>query len=110
MINQTNIYGYNDKTKTICYCSFTSIVIVILFILSPLSNFFTTSLLMKFLALIILAYTIYLILLQTKNLKNVSNTNKSEAISSQINTNIICSYIFTFFLVILFFSIIKSFF
>ena len=110
MINTTEISGYNDYTKTICLCSFVSIIIVILFILSPLSNFFKTSLFMKQFALIILAYTIYLILIQTNNLKGVINTNKPEHITAQINTNIICSYIFIIFLVILFISIIKSFF
>jgi glucan phosphoethanolaminetransferase (alkaline phosphatase superfamily) len=110
MINPNQISGYNDNTKTICLCTLFSIIIVILFILSPLSNFFKTSLFMKFFALIILAYTIYLILIQTNNLKGVLNTDKPEHITSQINTNIICSYIFTIFLIILFISIIKSFF
>ena len=110
MINPTQISGYNDHTKTICLCSFSAIIIVILFILSPLSNFFKTSLFMKLFALIILAYTIYLILIQTNNLKGILHTDKPEHITGQINTNIICSYIFTIFLVILFISIIKSFF
>ncbi len=110
MITTTEISGYNDHTKTICLCSFVSIIIVILFILSPLSNLFKTSLFMKMFALIILAYTIYLILIQTNSLKGLINTNKPEHITAQINTNIICSYIFAIFLVILFISIIKSFF
>ena len=110
MVNQTQLLGYNDQTKTICLCSFVSMMIVILFILSPLSNFFKTSLFMKLLAIIILGYTIYLILIQTNNLKGILNTEKPEHITSQISTNIICSYIFTLFLVILFISIIKSFF
>ena len=110
MINSNKISEYNDQTKTICLCSFASIIIVILFIVSPLSNFFKTSMFMKLFALIILAYTIYLILIQTNNLKGILNTEKHEHITSQISTNIICSYIFTIFLVILFISIIKSFF
>jgi hypothetical protein len=110
MINPTQISGYNDHTKTICLCSFVSIIIVILFIVSPLSNFFKTSLFMKLFALIILAYTIYLILIQTNNLKGILYTEKPEHITAQISTNIMCSYIFTIFLVILFISIIKSFF
>ena len=110
MITTTEISGYNDHTKTICLCSFASIIIVILFIISPLSNFFKTSLFMKLFALIILAYTIYLILIQTNNLKGVINTDKPQHITAQISTNIMCSYIFTIFLVILFISIIKSFF
>lgn len=110
MINPSQFSGYNDHTKTICFCSFVSIIIVILFILSPLSNFFKTSLFMKLFALIILGYTIYLILIQTNNLKGIINTDKPEHITAQISTNIVCSYVFTIFLVILFISIIKSFF
>jgi hypothetical protein len=65
---------------------------------------------MKLFALIILAYTIYLILIQTNSLKGILYTEKPEHVTAQISTNIICSYIFTIFLVVLFISIIKSFF
>ena len=110
MSTQPQMFEYNDETKTICLCSFTSIIIVILFILSPLSNFFKTSLFMKLLSIIILGYTIYLILIQTNNLKGSINASKSENIKEQLSTNIICSYIFIIFLIFLFISIIKSFF
>jgi hypothetical protein len=56
--NSTQISFY--ETKKICICSATSIVLIVLFIISPLSNFFTTSLVMKILILAILIYTIYL--------------------------------------------------
>ena len=105
-----NLMIFTDSTKKICMCSTISIVLIILFIISPLSNFFLTSLLMKIIVLIILGYTIYLNIHQTNSLKSATNFVKSENIMKQLNTNIICSYIFTFFLVILFFSIIKSFF
>ena len=108
--NHFSLITFTDDTKKICSCSAISIFLIIAFVISPLSNFFKTSLFMKLFALIILAYTIYLILIQINNLKGVTSTNKPEHITAQINTNIICSYIFTIFLVILFISIIKSFF
>jgi hypothetical protein len=99
-----------DVTKKVCLCSFVSIVLIVLFIISPLSSFLMTASLMKILILIILGYTIYLNNYQTNILSLSKNSSQSPEIQSQLSTNIICSYIFTLFLGILFIFVIKSFF
>ena len=104
-----NLIIFTDSTKRICTCSAISIFLIILFIISPLSNFFITSSIMKIIVLIILAYTIYLNIIQTNYLKNASNVVKTENMLTQINTNIMCSYIFTLFLGLLGIFVIKSF-
>jgi hypothetical protein len=105
-----NLTIFTDITKNICMCSAVSIVIIVLFIISPLSNFFKTSLFMKVIALIILCYTIYLNILQTNLLRNASVNSVSEQVKSQLNINIICSYVFTIFIGLLIIFVIKSFF
>ena len=105
-----NIDSYTDVTKKVCICSFVSIVIIVLFIISPLSSFVITSSFMKLLVLIILGYTIYLNNHQTNILSLSKNSAKTPEIQSQLSTNIICSYIFTLFLGILFIFVIRSFF
>ncbi len=65
---------------------------------------------MKIIIVILLSYTIYLNIFQTNSLKSVINSSISENIQSQLNINIICSYIFTGFLLLLTIYIIKSFF
>jgi len=105
-----NLTVFTDITKNICMCSAVSIAIIILFIISPLSNFFKTSAFMKLLALIILVYTIYLNTKQTNVLRNASSTSRSAQVKSQININIICSWVFTIFIGLLIFFVIKSFF
>jgi glucan phosphoethanolaminetransferase (alkaline phosphatase superfamily) len=66
---------------------------------------------MKLVSVIILAYTIYLNFLQTNLLRNVSSSNTtSSEVKSQLNMNIMCSYIFAVFLTILLFFVVKSFF
>jgi capsular polysaccharide biosynthesis protein len=82
----------------------------VLFIISPLNNFFKTSLFMKIIALIILTYTLYLNTQQTNLLKSASLSVKSEKVMSQLNMNIICSYVFTLFIGLLIIFVIKSFF
>jgi hypothetical protein len=99
-----------DKTKKICLCSVLSMILIILFILSPLSNLFVTSILMKLIAILILAYTIYLNTNQSFTLQNMDKDNKTKEYLSQLNINIICSYIFTIFLTLLLFYTLKSFF
>jgi len=104
-----NLLIFTDSTKKICTCSAISIFLIVLFIISPLSNFFITSSLMKIVILIILAYTIHLNIIQTNYLKNAANLVNSDIVISQLNTNIMCSYIFTLFLGLLGIFIIKSF-
>ena len=99
-----------DVTKQVCLCSFTSIIIIVLFIISPLSTFILTSAFMKIIVLILLGYTIYLNNYQTNILSLSKNSSQTYEIQSQLSTNIICSYIFTLFLGILFIFVIKSFF
>ena len=105
-----DINSSTDVTKKVCLCSFVSIVLIVLFIISPLSSFLMTSSLMKILILIILGYTIYLNSHQTNILSLYKNSSQTPEIQSQLSTNIICSYIFTLFLGILFIFVIKSFF
>ena len=79
-----NLIIFTDSTKKICMCSAVSILLIIIFIISPLSNFFMTSVLMKIITLIILAYTIYLNIIQTNYLRNATNVVNSE--------NVICLF------------------
>ena len=105
-----NLMIFTDETKKVCLCSATSIFLIVLFIISPLSNFFATSLLMKILILAILIYTIYLNNNQTNQLRIASSVIDSERLKSQLNMNIICSYIFTLFIGLLIIYVVKSFF
>jgi len=105
-----NLLLFTNETKKVCICSATSIFIIILFIISPLSNFFKTSLFMKIIALLLLVYTIYLNIQQTNLLKMATQLTNSDPLKGQLSTNLICSYIFTLFIGLLAIFVIKSFF
>jgi len=105
-----NLMIFTNDTKKVCMCSATSIFIIFLFVISPLSNFFKTSLFMKTIALLLLAYTLYLNNHQTILLRGANKNAKSENVKSQLNINVICSYIFSLFIGLLMFFVIKSFF
>ena len=108
--NHFSLITFTDETKKICTFSAISIFLIILFIISPLSNFFVTSTIMKIIIVIILGYTMYLNNKQTDLLKLANGSITSEQLRSQLNINILCSYIFTLFIGLLIIFVIKSFF
>jgi hypothetical protein len=99
---------FTQETKNICICTATSIMIIILFIISPLSNFFKTSLFMKTISGILLMYVLFLNYRQTNILKSASDISESEAVKAQLNVNILCSYVFSFFIGLLIIFIFKN--
>jgi hypothetical protein len=107
---QFSLNAFTDTTKNVCTCSAISIFLIVAFIISPLSNLFLTSLVMKLITLFILIYTIYLNNKQTTLLNNVNNIKQSTEAKSQLNINIMCSYIFTLFIGLLIIFVFKSFF
>ena len=102
----TNIF--TDSTKKICMCTGISIFLIMLFVLSPLSNIFLVSPLMKIIAAIVLVYTTYLNSQQTLLIQNAKHTASSPQLLSQLNINLVCSYTFTIFIGLLVFFTIKS--
>jgi hypothetical protein len=105
-----SITTLTDTTKQVCMCSAASIFLIVLFIISPLSNFFFASTIMKIVILVILFYTIYLNINQTNYLRNATQLKLTNEVSSQLTINIICSYVFTLFIGLLIIFVIKSFF
>lgn len=101
---------FTDTTKKACTCSAISIFIIVLFVISPLSNYFVTSIVMKIISIVLLTYTMYLNFKQTEYLRNASQLNQSKEISSQLTINIICSYTFTLFVGLIIIFVIKTFF
>ena len=105
-----NLTIFTDETKKVCTCSAISIFIIILFVISPLSNFFKTSVFMKLIALILMGYTLFLNNNQTSLLRSAYLSTNTLEVNSQLNVNIICSYVFSIFIGLLIIFVVKSFF
>ena len=100
---------FSDLTKKICFCSLTSLILIIFFMITPLKHFHFTSSFMKVIILLILGYTIYLNIIQTEKLRNSKSKGDSSAVQSQIRINSICGYLFTGLLGLLIIFIIRTF-
>ena len=103
-----NLLVFTDSTKNLCTCSALSIFIIVLFVISPLCNFVKLSAFMKLIVLMLLVYTLYLNHEQTKLLMEARRIANSEQVNAQLGMNILCSYIFSAFIGLLFIYVIRS--
>ena len=88
--------------------SFISMMLIIVFVISPLNKITILSLIMKIIILILLAYTGYLCNAQITLMKNSNNETQSPTIQNQLSANILGEYVFILFLGLLFIFVLKS--
>lgn len=112
--NKNDFSNYLNSSKNSCICITISIVIIILFFLTPLSNFFLVSTLGKIVAILILSYAFITNTISTFDLSKkfdislLSDSNYTTDGNSTLKTNIVCSYIFSIFILLLILMIVKK--
>jgi hypothetical protein len=103
----TPIKEYVSSSQHTCLCSIISIILIMIFMISPINKFIMTSFLGKLSILILLGYTLFYNIHLTNKLSNQMNVVLIDGTWSTVKSNITCSYIFTIVLVILILSIIR---
>lgn len=98
---------YSNNSKNVCICTSISIALILIFIISPLSKYFLASFLGKSAAILILVYVLFQNHINTNNLSKSSNVHLFKGSWSDIKSNILCGYIFSFFILLLLFSTMK---
>lgn len=104
------VIEYAKSTKHICLCTIISIVLIIIFMFSPLNRFIMTSIFGKIVILTLLGYTLYANFKQTNIFSSKFNVVMMNSSWDPVKTNISCSYVFSLFLIILIITVIKGFF
>ena len=102
------IIEYAKSTKNVCMCLGIASILIILFILSPLNSFMLSSIFGKTIIMVLLVYMIYYNLKQTNTFSNNFNISFTDGNWHPIKTNIVCSYAFSAFLLVLLVSVFTS--
>lgn len=110
MSNKTSemIIEFAKTTQNVCMCTGLSIFFIVLFTMTPLNTFLLSSIIGKIIILILLAYTLYYSITKTNQFSNNFNVSLSSGNWHPIKTNIMCSHIFSFFLLVLMLSVIRN--
>lgn len=109
-----DISNYLNSTKNSSICISIAIVIIILFFMTPLSKFLLVSTVGKIVAVLILSYAFIINTISAYDVSKkldvsiFSDSNFASNESSNIRTNIICSYIFSMFILLLILMIAKK--
>jgi hypothetical protein len=102
------IIEFAKSTQNVCICLAISLFLIILFIMTPLNTFILSSIFGKVVILTLLGYTIYYNTMATNKFTNNFNISFTSGDWNVLKTNIICSYVFSAFLIILMISVIRQ--
>lgn len=102
---------YSKSTQNVCMCFGVAAIMIFLFMLTPLNKFMLSSIFGKVIILTILGYTLYYNVIQTNKFSNQFNLNSSILNINEwnpIKTNVLCSHIFSLFLLVFIISVIRK--
>jgi hypothetical protein len=105
-----SLFHYSKKSKNIFLYTITSIVLAFIFIMSPLANYPIIGFLGKLAVVLILLYALVENIKNTLYLTKTSNVSLFEGNWDIFKTNVFSNYLFSFFMIILLFSVIRKFF
>lgn len=108
MSNSSLIIEYAKTTQNVCLCMSISAFLIILFMMTPLNSFVLSSIIGKLSILILLGYTIYYNITKTNKFANNFNVDMMTDSWDPIKTNVMCSYIFSGFLLILMLTVLQK--
>ena len=110
MSSSITVVEFAKSTQNICMCLGLSVFFIILFMMTPLNSFLLSSIFGKVIILTLLGYTLYYNILQTNKFVNNFNINvwNNNSQWDPLKTNVLCSYIFSLFLLVLILSIIRK--
>ena len=110
MTSSLMIVEFSKSTENVCMCLGISVLFIIIFMMTPLNSFILSSIFGKVIILTLLGYTLYYNTEQTNKFSQKSNINilNNNESWSPIKTNIMCSYIFSVFVLVLILSVIRK--
>jgi Ca2+/Na+ antiporter len=110
MSSSLMIIEFTKSTQNVCMCVGLSMLLIICFMISPLNSFMLSSIFGKVIILTLLGYILYYNTIQTNKFSKNFNVNIWEQNKNwnPIKTNIICSYIFSLFVLVLIISVIRT--
>lgn len=105
--HSTMVIEFAKTTQNVAICVGISILMIIIFMMTPLNSFLLSSIFGKAVVLALLTYTIYYNTSKTNDFSNRFNISLFSGSWDVLKTNILCSYVFSFFLLVLVLSVIR---
>lgn len=109
MSSSITVVEFAKSTQNVCLCLGLSVFFIIIFMMTPLNSFILSSIFGKVIILTLLGYTLYHNMTQTNKFVNKFNINIWNNTNwDPLKTNVLCSHIFSVFLLVLILSVIRK--
>jgi hypothetical protein len=108
--NQIIFTDYANDSKNVCISTGISILLILIFIISPLKKYVMTSNFFKIVIILILGFSFYTNIKNNYQFFKKTNVDFLNFEPNNIKTNILCSSIYSLFILILLISVVKTFF
>jgi hypothetical protein len=102
------IVEFAESTKNVCMCLSIAVILIVIFMMTPLNSFLLSSIFGKVVILTLLGYTTYYNIIQTNKFADKFNISITSGSWNTIKTNIAFSYTFSFFLIVLMLSVVRK--
>jgi hypothetical protein len=99
---------YSKDSKLVTYCTTFSLIILFIFVISPLSYYKPLCIISQLIVLAILAYALYRNLNISYKFGKSANINYYDGNWTHLKTNMICSYVFSLFIFFLVITVIRT--
>jgi protein-S-isoprenylcysteine O-methyltransferase Ste14 len=99
-----SINDYVQSSKTICLSTTVAVLLIFIFVISPLKQFMFSSIVGRLAILTILGYALF------RNSQITYGLFKITSSTAPKGSNLLCSGFFSIFILILFLSVVKTFF
>jgi hypothetical protein len=101
------IIEFAKSTQNVCMCLAIATVLIIIFMMTPLNTFLISSIFGKVIVLTLLGYILYYNVNQTNKISTNFNVSVMSGNWDALKTNIVCSHLFSAFLLVLILSVIR---
>lgn len=102
------IVEFAKSTQNVGLCLGISIIMIIVFMMTPLNTFILSSIFGKVMILTLLGYTLYYNTVNTSKFANQFHISVTAGNWDALKVNIVCSYVFSLFLLVLWLSVVRS--
>jgi hypothetical protein len=102
------VVEFAKSTQNVCMCLGISIILIMVFMMTPLNSFLLSSIFGKVIILTLLGYTLYYNISQTNKFSNNFNISLTDGNWDALKINIGCSYVFSGFLLVLMLSVVRK--
>jgi hypothetical protein len=107
MIDDPSFLSFSQTARDVCNYICIALLLILLFIMSPLRHYSFLSILGKIFIFLFLGWAVYRNMKNAQELTEMMSSGFLDGSWDSVKSNIVCSYILTFFIIVLMLTVLQ---